>query len=155
MFDVAQDQAFPKIQQLSFFLPNRVGSMQRVITVLEEAQIRICGISILDAHDHAVVRMIVDKPEKAMTTLGSGGRAICTTELLAVAMPDENDAVTALFGRMLRAELNVYYAYALLRRHNGQAIIAVHTDDIGGAADVLRKGGFELVEQRDLDREGG
>ena len=34
-------------------------------------------------------------------------------------------------------------------------MIALHTDDIGGAAEVLRRGGFELVEQRDLDQEGG
>ncbi len=151
MFEVAQDQAFPRIQQISFFLPNKVGSLQRVVHVLEEADVRICGMSILDAHDHAVVRMIVDRPQKAIDTLGSGGRAVCTSELLAVAVPDSRDAVSALFGRLLRAELNVYYAYALLARHNDHAIVALHTDDIAGAAEVLRAGNFDLVEHRDLD----
>ncbi|MEM7200070.1 MAG: hypothetical protein AAF628_07380 [Planctomycetota bacterium] len=151
MFEVASDQSFPRLQQISFFLPNKVGSLQRVIDVLDQAKVSVCGLSILDAHDHAVVRIIVDNPEKAIDTLGQGGRALCTTQLIGVAVPAADDAgVGKLLGRLLRAELNVYYAYALIVRHQGRAIMALHADDLAAAAAVLRSGGIELVDQRDL-----
>ena len=123
MLETARDQAYPKITQIAFFLPNRVGSLQRVAHVLDESAVRICGMSILDSHDHAVVRIVVDNPDKAIDTLGAGGRATCTTQLLAVAVPDEPDAVSRLLGRLLRAELNVYYAYALLVRHGSDTLL--------------------------------
>ena len=151
MLETAREQAFPWLQQISFFLPNRVGSLQRVVNVLGEAGVRICGLSILDAHDHAVVRMVVDKPDKAVETLGQGGRSVCTAKLLGVSVPgDDRDAVGNLLARLLRAELNVYYAYALLVRHAGEPVIALYADDTDTAAQVLRAGNFALVAQRDL-----
>jgi hypothetical protein len=153
MLETARDQAFPRIQQISFFLPNRVGSLQRVVHVLDEADVRICGLTILDAHDHAVVRIVVDNPDKAIQMLGQGGRAICTTSLLAVVVDSDRDPVSKLLGRLTCAELNVFYAYTLLVRHGQRAIMALHADDLAGATKVLRDGGFELIDQRDLERD--
>ena len=152
MLETARDQAFPKVTQISFFLPNKVGSLYRVIQVLERAKVRIRGLSILDSHDHAVVRIVVDNADKAIAALGAGGRALCTTQLLAVAVPDRDDIVSELFTRLLRAELNVYYAYTLLFRHGSKPVMAVHADSLEAAAHVLREGGFDLIDQKDLDQ---
>lgn len=152
MLETARDQAYPTLTQISFFLPNRVGSLQRVIHVLEGAEIRVCALSILDAHDHAVVRLVVDKPDKAIETMGAGGRAVCTTPLLGVLLPEHMDeGLGRLLSTLLRAELNVLYMYAMVVRHKGSPVMAVHSDDMLTAAQVLRRHGFELVEQRDLE----
>ncbi len=150
MLETARDQAFPKITQISFFLPNKVGSLYRVIQVLEQAKVKIRGLSILDSHDYAVVRIVVDDADKAIQTLGAGGRALCTTQLLGVAVPERYDIVSELFTRLLRVELNVYYAYALLFRHGGNPVMVVHADNLEAAARVLREGGFDLIDQADL-----
>jgi hypothetical protein len=156
MLETARDQASPRIHQLSFFLPMRVGSLQQVVTALDAKQIRICGLSILDAHDHAVVRMVVDKPGKAVRTLEENGRITCTNLLLGIAVPErEPTVVNRLLGRLLCAELNVHYAYALLVRHKDAPIVALSADDLDSAAEVVRNGGFELVEQNDLELLGG
>ena len=153
MLETARDQASPKIQQISFFLPNRVGSLQRVINVLDEAEVRVCGLSILDAHDHAVVRLVVDRPAKAIEKIGAGGRSVCSTELLGVALPHgDQNGISKLLRGLLRAELNVYYAYGLLVRHGLASIVVLHIDDLDTAATVLRSSGFDLVEQNDLEQ---
>jgi hypothetical protein len=152
MLETAREQAFPKLTQISFFLPNRVGSLQRVVHVLEQAHIVICGLSILDAHDHAVVRMVVDRPHKAIEAMGMGGRQICTTQLLGVALPgDAEHGVSQLLATLVRAELNVMYIYTMLVRHDDMPVLAVHVDDLDAAAMVVRRAGFELVEQEDLE----
>ncbi|HLU39728.1 MAG TPA: hypothetical protein VK081_10100 [Planctomycetota bacterium] len=152
MLETARDQSFPKLTQISFFLPNRVGSLQRVVHVLEQAHIQICALSILDAHDHAVVRMVVDKPHKAIETMGTGGRQVCTSQLLGVALPgDEEHGVSRLLATMVRAELNVMYMYTMLVRWRDMPVLAVHVDNLDEAAAVVRRAGFELVEQDDLE----
>lgn len=150
MMEVAQDQSFPGVEQLSVFLPNRVGSLERIITQLDAEQIRVCGFSILDAHDHAVVRLVVDNPGKALLALEGQGRTPVTTKLLAVAVPPDAGALSRILQRLLQAELNAHYAYPLLVRHGDDAIVVLHADDLEEAAATLRRGGFELVHQRDL-----
>lgn len=155
MLETARDQAFPRIQQISFFLPNKVGSLQRVLHSLAEKSIRVCGIAILDSHDHAVVRIVVDKPDKATEILGASGRAICTTQLLGIELPDEDPrGVSNLLGRLVSAEINVFFAYPLLVRHRGAAVLVVATDHLESAATVVKNGGFSLVEQNDLFKLG-
>ncbi len=154
MLETAREQSFPKLTQISFFLPNRVGSLQRVVYVLEQAQIKICALSILDAHDHAVVRMVVDQPNKAIETMGTGGRQVCTTQLLGVALPgDSEHGVSQLLATLVRAELNVMYIYTMLVRLRDMPVLAVHVDNLNEAMTVVRRAGFELVEQEDLGKE--
>jgi hypothetical protein len=155
MLETAREQSFPKLTQISFFLPNRVGSLQRVVHVLELAHINICALSILDAHDHAVVRMVVDKPHKAIETMGTGGRQVCTTQLLGVALPgDEEHGVSQLLATLVRAELNVMYMYTMLVRLKDMPVLAVHVDNLDAAAAVVKRAGFELVEEEDLEKRG-
>ena len=152
MFEVAQDQAFPWLQQISIFLPNRVGSLDRVIQCLDQGQVRVCGMSILDAHDHAVVRLVVDRPQKAIDVLREDGRTPVIARLLGLVVPNEIGAISRMLGRLLAAELNMHYAYALMTPHPTGAAVAVHVDDPDVAATALRNGGFELISQRDLEQ---
>ncbi len=152
MVSVAHDQSFPLIEQISFFLPNKVGSLQRVVNSLNGAGVRVCGMAILDAHDHAVVRMVVDRPGKAVETLESQGRAVCTTRLLGISVDDtDSEFFEKLLDRLLCAELNVYYTYALFVRHAGSSVMVLHSDDVDSASHVVSSGGFDIVVQRDLE----
>ena len=69
MFEVANDQTGPRIKQLSVFLSNRLGALLKVTRALEGKKVRICAISILDSADHAVIRLVVDRPSSAMEVL--------------------------------------------------------------------------------------
>ncbi len=149
---VANDQSFPRIQQISFFLPNKVGTLQQVIQHLERDGVRICAVSILDSHDHAVVRMVVDRPAKAIEVLQREGRTATTSDLAAVAVSAADDhGIAHVLDALLRLEINVYYTYALMKQHHGAPVLALHCDDIECATQALRRAGFDLVDQRDLE----
>ncbi len=150
MLETAREQSFPQLTQISFFLPNKVGSLERITSEFEQLEVKVCGMSILDAHDHAVVRMIVDEPGKATLRLEERGHRVCTSQVLGVAVPDGVGAVPKLLGCLVRAELNVHYGYALLSRLHGQPILVFHADDVGMAQQVVVRGGFELVTQDNL-----
>lgn len=155
MLETAREQSHPFLTQISFFLANKVGSLDRVVKELDRSQVYIQGLSIIDSHDHAVVRMIVDRPGKAEAALVANGHKVCSTRVLAAAIKPDRDAVSKLLATLLRAELNVFYTYALMTRAaNGDTIVVLHPDDIDTAISVLRSGGFQLLTEPDLDCQG-
>ncbi len=87
MIETARDTTGPLIKQISFFLENRVGALLSVVRKLEEENIHICAISIVDAADHAVIRMVVNRPSLAVHALHKGGIQVFHTELLGVELP--------------------------------------------------------------------
>jgi hypothetical protein len=118
---------------------------------LEAQNVRICAVSILDAADHAVVRMVVDRPAVAKEALEGEGHQVYEAELLGVALPTEKGVeIRKVLSALLLAEVNIHYIYALMVQANGHPVIALHVDDIRSAAKVLRDQGLELIGQDEL-----
>ena len=151
LFEVINDQTGPRIIQLSTFLQNRVGMLQGVFRVLEERSIHICAISILDAADHAVVRMVVDRPDTAKEALNRMGHEVFKAELLGVQLPiGKGINPRHILSALLMAEVNVDYLYPLIVRIDGDPVLAVHVDDLATATKVLRNRGLELIGQDEV-----
>jgi hypothetical protein len=152
MSEVALDQTGPRILQLSFFLPNRLGALLRTTRSLETENVHICAISILDAADHAVVRMVVDRPAAAQDALTAAGYNVFQTELLGVALPIEKGiGIKKVLSALLMAEVNVLYVYSLMVYAGAHPVLAIHVDDVRTAAQVLQSQGLELVGQDELE----
>src|SRR5215510_10302848 len=142
MPEVTRDQTGPQIKQLSFFLPNRLGALLRSTRCLETHHVRICAVSILDAADHAVVRMVVDRPALAKEALEAEGHSVFETELLGVALPVEKGMeIRMILSALLLAEVNIHYIYSLMVQANGRPVVALHVDDLRAAGKVLRAQG--------------
>ena len=50
------------VEQLSLFLHNQPGTLADVCDALAAARINIYGLSVVDATDHSVVRLVVSDP---------------------------------------------------------------------------------------------
>ena len=53
------------VKQVSIFVDNKKGSIAEVISILGESNINIKALSVADAADFGILRLIVDEPEKA------------------------------------------------------------------------------------------
>ena len=76
------------VQQLSVFLENKPGVLAEFCATLAAENVNIQGISITDSVDHAVVRLVVDDPVKALHILGERQTLALETEVLAVNLTD-------------------------------------------------------------------
>ncbi|MBI4587066.1 MAG: hypothetical protein HY717_23900 [Planctomycetes bacterium] len=151
MFEVARDQTGPMIKQLSFFLPNRVGALLGVVRKLEEKNVHICAVSILDSADHAVIRMVVDRPSVAREALIAEGHEVFETELLGVELsPKKNLGIKNVLATLLLAEINIHYIYSLIVQSNDRPILAFHVDEVATAVKALQKHGLTLVGQDEI-----
>ena len=127
MIEIARDQTGPRVIQLTIFLPNRPGALLKVVRNLEEHNIRICGLSILDSADHAVIRMTVDRPDMAIETLSDEGFTVHTLKLLAVELPvDRNFGTRQVLSILLLAEVNISVSPSV--QPNDRPILVLHVD---------------------------
>ena len=141
----------PYIKQLSCFIENRIGALQQLVGRLEDEGIRICALSILEAADHGVVRLVVDRPDKAKAILETQGVTTFQTDLLGVLLPaDRAKSISSVLSSLLVAEVQVEYVYALITHPWDRPAVAIHVDDMNAAADALLRVGFDLVTQDDI-----
>lgn len=141
----------PSIHQFSVFLENRVGILRRLIERLEETEVRIVGLSVLDTADSAIVRLVCDDADKARHTLNQAGRAYSECELVAVELPaGAAHGLLSILSALLEAEINLHYAYPMMRGAGESPALALHVDERPMAIHALRRKGFKLLDQSDI-----
>jgi hypothetical protein len=151
MPETARARIAPRVRQISFFLPNRLGALKRAVQILAEKDVRIGGISVLETADHAVVRLVVDRPDGAFDLLTEAGYGGCVTDVLGVVLPPgPRFGIQRVLAVLLGAEVSLMYVYGLILEDGGHPLLALQADDLDMAGRVLRTNGFRLVGQDDL-----
>jgi len=152
--EVAGDQGERRIRQLTVFLRNRVGALLDVTRELEAENLRIFAIAILDATDHAVLRIIVDDPRRAMDALGKAGYGTFETQILGVFLPEgKRFGIRRILSVLLQAELNVHYVFTMaVEQADGRqrVALALHVEESHLAGKILAQHGLELIGQAEL-----
>jgi hypothetical protein len=145
----AQGYTPPSVRQFSVFLENKVGRLLDLVRLFDEApNVHLCGLSVLESSDHAVVRIIPSRGDAAQALLREHGMTFSTLELLVVEL--EKQSLTQMCLCLLGAELNIRFAYPLLLGPDAIPTIALAVDDHTLAGQILRKKGFRLLGEEDL-----
>lgn len=121
--------------QLSIFLENKPGVLAELGDMLGSHGINIRGISISDTVDHAVVRLIVDQPQKAIHLLGEHGALVVETEVLALQLPDQPGELGRLATKFAEGKINIEYAYGTC--DGNQSMIFIRVSDNKKALKLL------------------
>lgn len=143
-----EGQAFPAVRQVSVFLDNRVGQLLNLTQVLDTQDVKIIGLSVVDAVDCAIVRLLFDDTDLALPALRAEGFPCSITEILVVRLPVGKRAMMTIWSVLLSAEVNVTYSYILLTADGPSLALAV--DSIEIAIDTLLQHKFELLTESDL-----
>ena len=123
--------------QLSVFLENRAGVLADGAADLARHGISIRALTVANLVDHAIVRLVVSEPQKALHMLGDRGVLVVTSAVLAVDMPDEAGALASMAKRLGRAGVNIEYAYGSSPVGGGRAAVYVHVSDLRKARRAL------------------
>ena len=123
--------------QLSAFLENRAGVLAEMAADLARQGISIRALTVANLGDHAVVRLVVSEPQKALHLLGDRGVLVVSSQLVALDMPDEAGALAGVAKRLGRAGVNIEYAYGSAPVGGGRAVIYVRVSDLKKARAAL------------------
>lgn len=95
------------VRQLCIFLHNRPGVLAKLCTALSRARINLKAISVADSLDHAVVRLVVDKPLAARRLFEDHNLLVIENDLLALHLPDRPGTLGQVAARLAKAKLNI------------------------------------------------
>jgi hypothetical protein len=142
----------PLVRQFSVFLENKVGALLDLARTLGQANVHICGVSVVDTADASVIRIVVDDPERCREALHKAGIAAGESNLVVVELPHGPEKFDAVLRSLVAAEINIQYTYSLMVRPRDKALLALHCEDPEYACDALKKAGFAVLTQKDISR---
>ena len=83
-----------KIQQLSIFLQNRMGSLSKPLEVLSDADVNIRAMCMADTSEFGILRLVVDDPLKGKEALEEKNFLVKITDIIGVEMNDTPGGLT-------------------------------------------------------------
>ena len=123
--------------QLAVFLDNRPGMLARTCQELAKAKINIRALSILDTVDHAIVRMVVDKPKDAEQVLSRIHAMVQRREVVVMDVPNQVGALAGIAERLAEAGINLEYAYCTASAAQTSGAIVLRTNDLEATINAL------------------
>ena len=124
-------------QQFAIFLDNRPGMLARTCQALAKAKINITALSILDTVDHAIVRMIVDKPKEAEAVLSSMHAMVQRHDVVVMTVPNQIGSLAGIAERLAVAGINLEYAYCTSSPSQSPGSIVLRTNNLEETINAL------------------
>lgn len=145
-----QSYAPPSVTQFSVFLDNRVGKLLELLKSFDNhPTAQVCALSVQEASDYAVVRIITNASDPTREILRREGLPFSELQLLVVEV-SSGHTLSRMCMYLLGAEISVRFAYPLMLKPNGAPTIALAVDDMILAGQILRKKDFKLLGECDL-----
>jgi hypothetical protein len=138
-----------KIRQISVFLENKPGRLSALCRTLAEAGINLRALTLSDAGEFGLLRLITADPDKAKRVSEAAGFAATFSDVLALCLPNRPGGLASVLAQLEPQGLSVEYMYAFARR-TGDAVMITCFDDVDRAMAALQAAGVRLLEPADL-----
>jgi hypothetical protein len=124
--------------QIAIFLSNKPGALARVCQALAEAEINIHAMATSDTVDHAVVRMVLSDPTKALMLLGESGVLAVENEVIMIESDNEPGTLGRIAECLAGASVNIEYAYLATSPKSQKGLMILRPSDVDKALRALR-----------------
>ena len=127
-----------KTNQVSVFVENRPGRLTDVLQALESRGVSIKGMSVSDAAEIGIVRLIVTDPAVALEELRRRGMTARVDQVLCIEVADvPGGLLHGVAEPISKANVNLQYFYAYTEPSSGKIMAIVKTDDLDKAEKAL------------------
>jgi len=143
------------IQQVSVFLDNRPGSLSEVISYLDNSQMKIFALSIADAGEFGLIRMITEDPRKATKILEAADFYLAKSKKnieVTVTLITENDTVAKITKILAENNFNIEYAYSSAVHIDGKFALVLRISDLDEAEKILKENGVTILSFDEIKR---
>ena len=126
------------VTQLSVFLKNEPGVLAAICDTLARQKVNILGMAVVDAVDHAVLRLVVNNTKNAMLILEERGMLVMDNVVLQLSIPNKPGTLGKVASKLARAKINIDYAYAAAGSGTSRTTVFMKVSDPKKAARALR-----------------
>ncbi len=129
------------IQQLSVFLENKEGRLDKVLETLANGGVNIVALSLADSSEYGMLRMIVSNPEKGRMVLREEGIMAMLTDVVALRVPHATGSLSKAMHELVTGGVNIEYMYAFANGEDAAAVLK--SDDPEKVVELLKAAGFD------------
>ncbi|MCL1835454.1 MAG: acetolactate synthase [Oscillospiraceae bacterium] len=141
------------IEQLSVFLENKPGKLAEALESLAAAGIDLRALSLADSENFGILRIIVDKPARALKILQDEGYGVELVDVIPVAVDDEPGKFAAALRVLADAGVAVEYTYVFVAPKAGKAgkaYAVICADDAVAAVRCLESNGVDMLTSEEM-----
>ena len=138
-----------KLKQLSLFLENKPGAISRPVRALARANINILTLSIAEANQFGILRLIVRDWEMVKKLLEREGFVVRVTDVVAVEVADRPGGLAEILEALEQARINVDFMYAFTEKRVNRGVLVFRFDNPDEAIRVLQERGINVVSSVD------
>ena len=124
-------------RQLALFLANEPGTLRDVCEALGKAGINIFALTVSDTVDHAVVRMVVSNPDKAVVIFEDHNTLVVENEVLMIESDNRPGTLADITAKLSRAKINIEYAYLATSSKAKRGLCILRPSNVAKAMKVL------------------
>jgi len=143
------------IQQVSVFLDNNPGSLSELITYLDRFQIKIFALSIADAGEFGLIRMITEDAGRATKILEDADFNLAKSKKnieVTVILTTEKDKISRIAKILGDNDLNIEYAYSSAVRIDGKFALVLRVDDLDKAERILEENNIVILSLDEIKK---
>ncbi|MBR5359198.1 MAG: amino acid-binding protein [Clostridiales bacterium] len=137
------------IKQLSVFLENKEGRLDKVLKTLADGNINLLSASLADTSEFGVLRLLADDADKAKAILKEAGFTARVDNIIAVVVPDAVGSFAKVCAMINEAGINISYIYGLSIDGEGTPI-AIKTSDNDKVVEILSAAGVKMITPAEL-----
>jgi hypothetical protein len=136
------------ITQVSVFLDNRPGSLFETMSQLDKNGIKVFALSIADAGEFGLVRIITEDPAKASSLLEEAefnlAKSKKNTEVTAIFI-SEKDKLSKITKILGDNGINIEYAYSSAVHVDGKVALILRPSNVEKAEQMLTANGIDIL----------
>ncbi len=126
------------VEQLSLFLENQPGTLAAMCDVLATARINIYALSVVDSVDHAIVRMVVSDPRKALHLFETHGALVIENDVLMIESDNKAGSLSKIANVLSGKRINIEYAYLASTPASRRGLLILRVSDAKRALRALK-----------------
>ena len=138
------------IDQISVFVENRQGKLLEVIETLSGDGIDLRAMCLADTSSFGILRLIVDKPVRALRALEGAGYVVQVSKVIPVAIDDEPGGLAKALRILDDNGISLEYTYAFVGHKAKKAYVIFRVEDNDRAIEVLTSNGIKLVSPEEM-----
>jgi len=137
--------------QVSIFLENKIGHLERVTAVLKAAQINIRTMNLNHtANGWGILNLVVSDPKLAHKLLTDKGLSAALREIVVIEMIDQPGGLDDLLREIVNAGVNFTNAYGRSGYGNENAYFVIDTEDVIDARQKLLHTGLSIMPDESI-----
>jgi hypothetical protein len=109
-------------KQVTVFLENKPGRLANVLAALAAEKVNITALSVMDKHEHSVLRLVTDDPAKTTQIIQAQNTPFTEAEVLVVELRNQPGALSHVCEILAAEHINIDYAYCSSGGRNGKVV---------------------------------